>query len=565
MVDLPYIGKMGGSHMLNWTLDKDQIHIHTYSHIPGDQVLINTNEVEKAKEKYEKKTFFGKLLAGIAKDQLYSHTVIPVVMHGRLSTHDLGLEDSKTVLFHKVDKVKEGYKVYFQKKSGMANLNSSFISGTPIDYHYSQLNEALPRAPEYDKDLLEYSTVEFKGKGLLGLKDIKPVLITKSAIFTYEDRKGYITKTETEDTEILGDDSRLQDYQFIRDATETYDGNTFAWFMKKKDFSKYKLAIVSKSGEFKVIPFEFATARKLQTQNKAVYDKDLHLKGVLHTFGYHRKGKKQRDIYPENTFDIIYMDTSGNIKLQTKATHGTLKKYRRVITPIVVIDKGNGQLEFINNHILSILKGNYEKFTLDANGAISVSFSQNNSENKGDELYNYYDYLTDFNRIYKIGDRYFIQKTISEQVSIQKNLGQGQTATVKKPNDVAINLTMLDMDWKPLSFISMPVASNPVEHLQWQTIVSTDDLIVKLAHKGRIYYMYKLQQTANGPKMTIKEIASPYNKKATKQLYFGSYALDYALVDKEQSVFYIMHQFYDTKTYGEKVLDKIGITKVSYP
>lgn len=41
IVDIPYIGKNGGAHLLNWKLKDNKIHLLAYSHINGSQVVTN--------------------------------------------------------------------------------------------------------------------------------------------------------------------------------------------------------------------------------------------------------------------------------------------------------------------------------------------------------------------------------------------------------------------------------------------------------------------------------------------------------------------------------------------
>lgn len=566
LVDIPYIGKNGGAHILNWSFDDDKknIYIYAYSHIDGSQIVTNVKEINKAKEKHDEKSFFGKLLTSGGGDNRYENTVIPIIYEKSISTSDFSSFKSKKLLFHKVDDVPYGKEVYFKKGSGIVDVSLPFKTGQKIKYHYKSLNVPFRYAPQYNKDILKLKYIELKGEGMLGLKNIKPILISKRGFFTYDKNKGYISKTESKNIVILSNDDRLKGYNFIQNSDQSFGGNYLAWFVKEKDFSKYRLVVADEKGNIDIKPYDFEAPRKLKVLNKGVYDKDLNLKGVLNVFAYHRKGKKNKEIYPVNKFDIIYTNFKGDLIFNTQINYGTERKYKNVISPILVFENDKHQLELVNNHIVSLFKSTYEKFTIDKDGVIALDFTKKYFEVKNDSRINYYHYLSGFDKVDKFGDFYVIRKIITDAVDVPVKNSNGTLSSQKKDSDVSVNITILDKDLKPLDFKSFAVAAGVLGKLHFQTIENNEDEIIFLARKERKYYMFKIKQSDSKPIIEFFPLNLEYSKVSTPKLYFGSFNQNFALVDKEERCFYLMNQFYDFKSYKSKVIDKVGITKIKY-
>ncbi len=566
LIDIPYIGNNGGAHILNWSFNKDKstIYIYAYSHINGSQIITDQSEIRETRNEHNEKSFFGKILSSAERDNMFEYTVIPLVYEKTIDAADFSPVNSKKILFHKVDSVPNDKNVYFKQRTGFIDISFPFKTGHKIKYHYRDINVPLKYAPEFEKDIINLTYIEPKGEGLLGLKNVKPTLVAKRGFFTYDENKGYISKTKTTDITTLSDDERLKGYHFIQNTDQIFNKKYFAWFVKENDFSKYKLVVSDEKGNFSINTFDFEAPRKLKVYNKSVYNKNLDLKGVVNIFGYHRKGKKNRDIYPVNKFDVIYMNTDGETLIKTKIDYGTEKKYKNVLTPILVFEKDDRQLEFINNHILSLFKSNYEKFYLNNEGGTELISSNEYFELKDNSRINYYDYLSDFDRVDKFGDFYVIRKVISEKIEVPVKNANGSSSTRKEETDARINLTILDKDFKPVDFNSFPVNANLIGKLNFQTVENNNNEIVALARKENLYYMFKVNQTSSIPKVEFFELDIPYSKTSTPKLYFGSYNQNFALVHKKSRSIYLMNQFYDLTTYKTKVIDKIGITKIGY-
>ena len=567
LIDIPYIGNNGGAHLLNWSFNDDnsEIYLYTYSHINGSQIITNQKEITEAEEQHNEKSLVGKLLSSASIDNMFENTVIPVVHEKIINADDLSSVSSKKLLFHKVDDVPNDKSVYFKRSSGMIDVSFPFETGSEIKYHYQDINVPLKYAPKYNEDILTLSYIELRGEGFLGLKNIKPTLVSKRGFFTYDNSKGYISKTETTDIAMLSDDDRLKGYDFIQNSDQVFDKTYLAWFVNEDDLSKYRQVIADEKGNLTINSFDFDAPRKLKIFNKAVYNKDLELTGIINVFGYDKKGKKNKDLYPVNRFDIIYTNPNGEIVFNTKIDHGTEKKYKNVITPILVLEKDNRQLKFINNHIESLFKSNYERFNLNKEGTTELISSKKYFEIKNDARINYYDYLSDFDRIDKIGDFYVVRKVIAEEIEVPETGSNNSISTQKKETDTRINLTILDENFEPLDFKSFAVDSNIIGKLNFQTIETNDNEIVFLARKENLYYMVKINQTSSSiPKVEFFPLDIEYAKSSTPILYFGAFTQNFALVDKKTREIYLMNQFYDYKTYNAKVIDKVGITKIGY-
>lgn len=68
-------------------------------------------------------------------------------------------------MFHKVDDVPEGNNVYFKKPSGFIDLSFKVQDGDVIKHHYKELNNVFPNSPEYNKNIVDYTSVVTKGEG----------------------------------------------------------------------------------------------------------------------------------------------------------------------------------------------------------------------------------------------------------------------------------------------------------------------------------------------------------------------------------------------------------------
>ncbi len=561
LLDIPNIGKLGGAHMLNWALDKEEnkIYMYAYSHVSGSQFISSTEEMEAAKTEHDNKGFFGKMFSSMAKDNMYNDTTIPVVMEGVVSTEDLTATETKRNLFHKIEDLPEGKKVFFKPKENVIDI-TGFETGTALEYHYNDLNKAYKYAPQLDKELLSLTEMKLKGEGLLGIKNIKPWISSRKAFFRYVPFKGYVSDTEKKDLINLKDNSELDGYEVVRYSDNAIGKNHIVWFVKEKDDSNYKmLSFNEETKETKIQSFVFDTPRKPKTISKVVYNKDLEAMGFATVFGYHKKGKKS-ETYAKTDFDIVYTDVTGNIKFQTKFAHGTEKKYKRVVSPILMIDQGDNTLKIINNHQLSLVNSNYEIFTLNQEGVLNVESSEDFFKIEGETKRNYYDYLVDFNSIDKMGDYYVIRKNDVRETSVPSS-DPNSSLPQKVTYYNGYNFILLDNGFKPVKFGTLRSSINDQESFSFQDIELTNDRYVTLAERAGRYFLTTITPQDG---ITTIGLDTEYGKKSSSKLYFGSYMHDFALVNEDKRELFILHQYYTKTQSGEKVLDKAAIVKVSY-
>ncbi len=561
LLDVPYLGKLGGAHLLNWALDKQEnkIYLYAYSHVNGSQFISSVEEMDAAKKEHDQKSFFGKMFSSMAKDNMYDNTTIPVIMEGVVNTADFTSTETKRNLFHKIDELPEGKKVFFKPKENVIDI-TGFEPGTALEYHYKDLNKAYKYAPKLDKELLSLTEMKFKGEGLLGIKNIKPWMIERKAFFRYVSQKGYMSVVEKKDVINLKDNPELEGYEVVRDSDNAIGKNHIVWFMKEKDFSNYKmLSFNEETQETNIQSFVFDTPRKPRVLSKVVYNKNLDPMGFVTVFGYHKKGKKS-ETYTKTDFDLLYTEASGKVKFQTKFSHGTEKKYKRVVSPLLIIDQEDTTLKFVNNHELSLVSSKFEIFTTSSTGEINVETSEDFFKVEGEIKRNYYNYLVDFNAIDKMGEYYVIRKDDIENTTVPSsdpNSSLPQKVTYYK----GYNFTLLDSQFKPVKFGSFRSSLNEKESFSYQDVELNDNTYVILAQRAGRYYLTSITPE-NG--VTTINLETEYGKKSSSKLYFGSHMHDFALVNKEKKELYIMHQYYTKAQTGENVLDKAAIIKVDY-
>ena len=562
LVDIPYIGKNGGAHLLNWNLNKDRskIYIYAYSHINGSQIVTNDLAINEARKEQNDKSFFGKLLTNSMGENHFENTVIPVVLEKKISTSDFSQQSNNKKLFHKVDKIPEGDNVYFKRTKNIINITSGIKTGQKIKHHYKNINIPFVYAPKYNSEIINATYIETKGDGILGLKNLRPILIKKRGFFTFTDQKGYISKTESKNIIDFKKDEKLKDYEFVNNSDSNIGDLYFAWFSHKDDLNKFQLVTYNKKGKkLETNLHDFKIPRKHVVINKKVYSKDLKtVTGFINIFGYHKKGKKNRDIYPKNKFDVIYSDKNGKVIFKKQIIYGTEKVYKRVLKPIIIFDTPNG-LEFVNNYDISLFKSNYEVFLLNNEGEINVSYTSKYYQLQGEKRINYFNYLSDYERIDTFGDFYIVKKTVKETLK-----STNQSALSKKVTEARVNYTILDKTFKPLKFLSFDIASNIMGKIKYQTAENSDKEIITLIKKNNLFYMLKITSDTEVPNFKLTPLKIAYTRGAKPDLYFGKYSSNFALVTKKDRSIYFMTQFYDLKKYNAKIIDKVGITKIKY-
>lgn len=554
VVDIPYIGKNGGAHILNWSFneDKSKIHLYAYSNVNGSFLIASQNEIQDSKSKHDKKSYFGKLVSSAVEDNLYNNITIPVISEDIIDISNLSTTEHMNLLFHNIENVPEGKDVYFKKNTAMLDMSFPFESGVEVKYHYKDLDKPLKYAPKYNKEILNFNDIELKAEAF---SLIQPTLVNKKATFTYDDYKGFITNTATKDIVNLSKSDELNGYRFILKSNQALDNYYYSWFVKDKDYSKYKLVISDDKGTLKVKSYDFEVPRKLKVFNKAVYNRNLDLKGTLSVFGYHRKGKKNKDIYPVNKFDVIYLKPNGDDIYTKKINFGTEKAYKNVIKPILLVEEDQ-KIKFINNHMFSLFKSNYEVFNLNKEGNTEVISTGNFSVIENEIRRNYYDYLVEYDKIDRFGDYYVLRKVIAEKIDPNDESG----VVV----DTKVNYVILDKNFKPISFKSLPISPQSIKRISFQTVEKNDKEQVYIARKENFYNLIKISIVDSKPKIEIFPIETKFDKTPTPILYFGCYDKNVTLVDKEKRHIFLMSQFYNQADYNKKIIEKIGITKIKY-
>ncbi|WP_378187317.1 hypothetical protein ACE939_03085 [Aquimarina sp. W85] len=558
LIDIPNIGSLGGAHLLNWALDTDDnsIYFYAYSHVKGSQIVSSTEELEAAKQEHDDKSFFGKMISNVATENTYQDTTIPVVLEGKIQSDDMSMLDTKRFLFHKVEALPNGKNVFFKPEDNVMTI-TGFEPGTMLDYHYSDLDKAFKYAPLLDKELLSLTELKVKGEGLLGLKNIKPWITNKKAFFRYVPFKGYMSDTEEKDLINLKENPELEGYEFLRESDNSSGSNHIVWFAKTKDATDYKMVCYNeKSQKTTIQSFTFDTPRKPKVINKIVFDTELTPVGFVTIFGYHRKGKKS-ETYLKTDFDAIYTDLEGTIKFQTKFSHGTEKKYKNVVSPLIIIDNGDGVLRFINNHQLSLAKSDFEVFTLNQAGEAVIERTEPFSTMQGESTINYYKYLVGFDAIYMMGDHYVVRKNTTESKSVAVPNSSIPKTTIL---NTGFKYTVLDKDFTPVRFGSVYSGQDQKSSFRHQVIEMTDDKMIVLSTRGGKYDLTTITAEA----IETIGLDTEYSDKASNTLYFGSYLKNFALVNEKNRELFILHQFYNTSQTNGKILDKVAIVKVGY-
>ncbi|TYB78945.1 hypothetical protein [Bizionia myxarmorum] len=552
LLNIPNIGKIGGAHLLNWSFntDKSEIFLYAYSHINGSQIISSKEEIEAAKKENDEKSFFGKMVSTSGPSS--QDIIIPVVLEGSIMSSDMSIIATKKYLFHKTEGLPEGKNVFFKPASGMVSLDG-FAPGTLLDYNYSDINTVFKYAPTLDKELLSLTELKVKGEGFLGTKNMSPWITKKKAFFKYVDNKGYVSDVETKDIINLKDNPELTDYEFLRESDNSAGSNYISWFVKEKDDADYKTVTYNEETQkMTVQSFKFDTPRNPKTLTKTVYNKELEPVGFATIFGYHKKGKKS-ETYVTTDFDIIYTDLAGTVKFQTKFSYGSEKTYKNVVSPILIINEGNDVLQFVNHNQQSLMKSDFEVFTLDASGKTNLVFSDIFSAKQGETYIRYFDYLVDYDAITKMGTHYILRKN-----NTKKSTESIPNSTLQKEVilNEGFNYTVLDSNFKPVRFDSYNPGTPQKDGFGYQYIDVTDNQFTSLSERAGRYYLTTI--TPNS--INTISLKTDLGKNSSQMLYFGSYMSDFALVNKENKEFFILHQYYT----ADKVLDKVAIIKVGY-
>jgi hypothetical protein len=559
-IKMPYLGSNGGSYILNWKLNdtKDKIYIYSYGHTEGQLLAASSEDVKEEKERFNAKTWGGKLLAIIIKDNIYETTTVPLVAETAIN-----LPNKKTTVrtdgFFTTRNIPKGKNVYFipSGSSGMMNLDPEFTSGNILKYHYSDLKKRFQYAPTIPTPVTNLLTVEIRGEGLIvALKNIKPVLVRKEAEFVYSGTTGFYTKSET--LPLLGFDSVLdmKENSFVEKSDNITNGALVAWFACKNGDYNY-FYYNEKLKESVVTKYSFDNAREIKVKNKEIFTKDFNDYGFLSIFGYAKKQDKNKKQYEKNEFDIIITGLDGKEISRKTVIFGDGDSYKNILFPLQVF-YDDGKLKILNENAKNIFKVKYELLTYDINtGTITSEWANSDGELKK-EVPKYYasDFLNGVNDYYTLGNKkVFIKNTtdyLKANDSNSPKVNAGFNVLIIDENYTALNFT---------KFTDVLKSKNGNEIISFQKILSNNNELVLLGSQGSSYYLTKVN--GNG-KISIERIKTPYEETAEPKLFFSYYGSDQSLIDENNRKLYLMNQYYRDKDNGVKVIEKIGITVVAF-
>lgn len=557
-VNVPYIGKNGGAHILGWNLapDTKNIHLYAYSHTNGNQLVSTPEAIKEAKAKHDEKSWLGKLLENGIRENLYQFTIIPLVAEVKIDPKNKQKQVAKE-WFHKVDDVPKDHRVYFVQGSGVLDLGGSFVPGEVIPYHYKDLNLRFKQTPTFPKEILNFLHIEYKGEGALGLKNIAPHLVRKRAEFTYDNSKGFFTKTETTSILNYAEHPDLAGSNFIQESNNINKGVSVAWFANKDENTYTQMYFNDKENATKSTVYAFENSREIKVMNTKIFTQDFKGYGFLSIFGYHKRQNKKAKQYTENEFDIIITGIDGKEISRKLVTFGDKNAYKNILNPLQVFYH-DGKLKILNLNFQSAFKKRYELLTYDIEtGTLESGGMLEREPNTNEDAFRFAnDFLYETDASYHFGkNKVFIKK-------VEGNLDPNNMQSAKV--NIGFNVLVLNENYQPIGhnkFRDVIRQKNGKETPIFQIIHSSDKEMVILGNQGSSYYLIKIDEAGN---VKTDRIQTPYELTAESLLYFGNNELKPALVDIENRKIYLMNQYYTKYGYNDKVISKIGISVVDF-
>lgn len=551
---IPYLGKEGGQHIINMILDQDKndIIINVYSNVKGGQLIANPEEIAKQKIEHNEKGFFGKMLSSLGQSNSYQYVVLPIAQENKININTKK-KSVKEEIFYTVDGVPNDNKVYYVPSSGIIDLGFRFNEGDILKHRYTDINKVFTTFPTLDSSLLKFGNIEFKGEGLLGLKNLKPTIIKKEAKFEYDSTKGFVTSpistVEGNSLELLGDAKAT----YLDDSKEIYKSKLYSWYYNEES-QDYKLLIYDiDNASKKIETFNFENSRIPKILNKSVYDKTNKRVGFLSIFGFDKKQSKNNKIYSEQQFNFIFIDLDGNILFNKIIDYGDGKAYKNILKPTYIVKKDNGKINFTNINMQSLLKGNFELCELDLENSKLTSTNQQNFILKlGDKFINVSDCFENYDEVIKLEKGYIFVKAMKEK-DLNSNIEKIKGFNIVKTDD---NFNLLEIFKSRETF-----PRSETLPINFYVIEQKENELVLLDRQGSYAGITKISDGKDTKRALIK---TPYMNFASLENYYGYFNQKPFLVDSKNRFLYLIDQFYIKVDVTINLIDKIGITKVSY-
>ena len=359
LVEIPISESRVGPHLINWKLGKEDISILGFGMQQAAQIVAKDSLAA-----LEDKALKEQLLQ-LKKQGKFHQEFLPIVFEQKINTEgELAMKDISKLRFHNVDDLGEDQMVFCQNVYVQEASNQE----PTLFYHYSELNRAFPNTVTLDSPIVSSIELKTMGSGVIGMKNVKSHLFAKNQLLKYDEEEGFVTKLVRNDLAVLNTEPQLEGYRKVADKRQYGQHEYIAWFANKTD-NKYTFIQADSTGLTHAKEIRFEAPRKLKEANILVYDEQLNPKGYLTLFGYHKKGKKYRGLYPATKFDAIYIGLDGEIIFQTTFDLGSSRHFRHVLNPLMVIEQENQELRIANywTH-LPLSSGEYQLFDLSSRG-----------------------------------------------------------------------------------------------------------------------------------------------------------------------------------------------------
>lgn len=547
------IGNKGSQYIINMGLDSisSEIFVNVHSHIEGEQIIVNPEkyaEAKKAEKKNkENRTIMGKLLETILDYRGSEYVILPIVQEIKLNLEEKNIGEREEI-FYKTKNIPVDNKVFFRTNR---YSNYPFNEKDILEYGYSQVKNLFYYFPSVDTLLYEFSDINYRGEGVLGLKDFSPQIVKKELRFEYDPKRGFVTNPIVIEVANAIDEVGDVESKLIDNSVQVGIGisKTYSWYENKEsnDFKMMMYDINSK--EKKIINFNFENRRKPVILNKTIYDTDDNKVGFLSIFRYHRKQDKKKKKYTKENFSIVITDLEANVVYNNTVNYGDGKSFRNILSPIYVLKRNESTFEFLNFNMRGMLKFNIEKCQLDiGNNTITSTYEIPSSLKTEDGLAVYpHRILNNYDNVYKHNDSYVFVKAYKNEEN--------------KFSDYYIAIT---------DFNSMRVFKSSNAHegrgdnlpIKTYKIRADKDELILLAQQGASFGLTKISEE----KIIHTLIPTPYAETYSLENYYGDIRQKPFINDSKNRILYLFNQHYYTSKYvgNRKIIDRIGITKVSY-
>lgn len=550
---IPYLGKEGGQHIVNMNLDKnsDEIVINAYSNVKGGQLIANPKDIAEAKKEHGEKGFFGKMLSSIGQSNSYQYVVLPIAQENRIN-YNTKKKSNKEEIFYTADNVPAENNVYYIPSIGMVDLSFRFNEGYILKHRYDVVGNVFTTFPKLGTVLLNFGNIEYKGEGIIGMKNLRPKIVEKQGKFDYNSTKGFVSdaiSNEVADAiELIGD----QQCKFISNSNNIYKTYTYSWY-NNEETNEYKLLVYDiKTKEKKILNFNFENSRDPKVLNKSIYDENNNKVGYLSIFGFDKRQDKKKKLYAEQQFNFVVTDLEGNILYNKLVDYGDGKSYKQILMPTYVVRRDNGNLYFPNINMQSIFKGNTEFCELDvANNTLTASNQQGLILNVGDKKINVSRIFEDYDEVFKYNNGYVFLKSYKESdpnTKVERIKGFDMTITDQNliPRKVYVNKE----DFPRVN--TLPI--------KFYKIDQTGNNLVFIDRQGSYFGITKIENDI----ISHTAINTPYKNSASLENFYGYFNQEPFLLDKEKRMIYLVDQYYIKVDNSVNVIDRIGITKIRY-